>query len=290
VVLGDLQGKRGRGCGRGSLRLTAQRMLPMTPTARPAKGPGDHARRETMIGNLKVLLGGALVALVAFGVLGAGAAVAVEQFHCEVEPCTLTLAPDGTGATAHQVLNIKNAVESSSLTCESLSGDATSAAKTTEELTFTNLVYSNCKLAGVVKFSIRMNSCHYLFTSKTEPAGGANGTGGGATIHIQCETEKHIEFENTGTGCIFEVTPQTLRGAHYHTIGFGTSKEITVEMRIGAAVSGTTIAVEVAKVGTGCVPKANVGDTLSGEITTGNLLITAEKDNANKEMVGAWWE
>jgi hypothetical protein len=244
-----------------------------------------------MIRNLKVLLGGAVLALGAFGVLGAGAAHAVEQFHCEVSPCTLTLNTDGTSTTAHQVLIVKNAAaETASTTCESLSGDATSATTTSEELTFTNLVYNNCKVGGVTKTNIRMNSCHYLFTSKTEPAGGANGTGGGATIHIQCETAKHIEFENTGTGCILEVTPQTLRGAHYHTIGSGTSREITVEMRIGAAVSGTAIAVEVAKVGTGCVPKANVGDTLSGEITTGNLLITGERDNANKEMVGAWWE
>jgi hypothetical protein len=94
----------------------------------------------------------------------------------------------------------------------------------------------------------------------------------------------------TPDGCTFEITPQTLRGAHYHTIGFGGSRETTVEMRIGGAASGTGIAVEVAKVGTGCVPKAKVGETLSGEITTGNTLITAEKDSASLEMVGGWWE
>jgi hypothetical protein len=253
--------------------------------ARP-KGPGDHARRETMIGNLKVLLGAGM-ALVAFGGLGASAAHAVEQFHCSVKPCTLTLSPDGAGPTAHGVIIVKNAAkESGSFTCESLTGDATLEANTTEEITTTGLVNNNCKIGGVTKVNVRMNSCDYLFTS---PEGAASL---GATIHIQCPGASHIEIENTGTGCIFEVTPQTLRGAHYHNIGTAgnpSTTEITVEVRISEITSGTGITVEVGKEGTGCVPKSKVGDTLIGEITTGNTLFTAEKDNPNKEMVEGWW-
>jgi hypothetical protein len=244
-----------------------------------------------MIRNLKVLLGGAVLALVAFGVLGASAAQAVgEKFHCSVEPCTVTLSTDGTGTTAHHVLIVENAAkETGSFTCESLNGEATSPTKTAEDLTFKNLVYSNCKINGVTKVNVRMNECDYTVTSVTEPAGGSNGTNGGATLHIICTGVKHIEIENTGTGCIFEVTPQTLRGLHYHNIGSGTTTEVTIEALIGAGPSGIVDVVEVGALGTGCVPKAKVGDTLTGSYTTGNTLATAEKDNGNKEMIEGWW-
>jgi hypothetical protein len=233
-----------------------------------------------MIGNLKVLLAGAM-ALAAFGALSASAAHAVgEKFHCSVAPCTLTLNPDSTGVTAHQVVIFRNAAnETGSLTCTSLAGDATTATATTEEITTTGLVYNTCKTNGVSKKDIRMNECDFLFTSSE------GGTMEGATIHVQCPTAKHIELETAATGCILEITPQTLRGAHYHNIGTaGTSStEITVELRV------PSISVEVVKEGTGCVPKAKVGDTLTAEYTTGNTLLTAEKDNANKEMVEGWW-
>jgi len=236
--------------------------------------------------NFKALLGATMV-MVAFSATNAVVAQATEKFHCSVEPCALTLEPDGATTTAHHVFIVKNAGgESGSFTCSSLAGDATTTTKTTEEITTTALAYGGtCKINGVTSFNVRMNECDYLFTSKIE----AGGTGGGATIHIQCPTAKHIEIENIGTGCIFEVTPQTLRGAHYHSIGTpGTgSTETTVEARVSTAASGTGVAVEVAKEGTGCVPKSKVGETLTGEYTTGNTLVTAEKDDTGVE---GWWE
>jgi hypothetical protein len=246
-----------------------------------------------MIRNLKVLFAAAM-ALAAFGALSASAAHAAgEKFHCSVEPCTVTLSTDGTGVTAHHVFIVENAAkETGSFTCESLNGEATSATKTAEDLTFKNLVYSNCKIGGVTKVNVRMNECDYTVTSETQPAGGLNGTNGGATIHIICTGVKHIEIENAGTGCIFEVTPQTLRGLHYHNIGTPgnpLTTEVTIEALISAAASGTPIEVEVGKVGTGCVPKAALGDKLTGSYTTGNTLATAEEDNANKKMVEGWW-
>jgi hypothetical protein len=252
------------------------------------RGRAITARRNRMIRNLKVLLGAAM-ALAAFGALSASAAHAAgEKFHCSVEPCTVTLSTDGTGTTAHHVFIVENAAkESGSFTCESLTGEATSATATTEDLTFKNLVYSNCKINGVTKVNVRTNECDYTVTSETEPAGGLNGTNGGATIHIICTGTKHIEIENTGTGCIFEVTPITLRGLHYHNLGSGSTTDVTIEALISAAASGTSIPTEVAKTGTGCVPKANVGDTLTGSYTTGNTTATGEKEN--KEMAEAWW-
>jgi len=233
-----------------------------------------------MTRNLKALLAAAM-ALTVFGALSATAHAAEEKFHCSVEPCTLTLSPDGTGTTAHHVLIVKNAGgESSSIKCSGLSGHATTLTKATESVTATGLVYSTCKVNGSSPLVLRMNLCDYKFTSKL------SGVLLGAQVHVECPTEKHIELEIPETGCIFTVTPQTATGIFYHNIGVKGSglTETTVEVRL------KNLSVEVAKVGTGCLPKAEVGQTLSAEYTTGNTLVTAEKDNVNKEMVEGWWE
>jgi len=229
-----------------------------------------------MIRNLKVLLAAAM-ALAAFGALSATAHAAAE-FHCSVAPCTFTAGADGTGATAHQVFIVKNkSGETGSFTCNTVTGEGTSATKTVASIPLTNIVYSTCKINGVTPFNVRMNKCTYTFAA-------LNGATG-ASIEVKCPEAKHIELENTGTGCILEVTPQTLTGAKYHNIGTsGTpTTEVTVENLI------KSIVVEVGPVGTGCLPKATQGEVISGEYTTGNAIVTAEKDNALKEMVEGWW-
>jgi hypothetical protein len=252
-------------------------------TAQP-EGPGDYYKeRDRMIRNLKVLLLSAM-ALAAFGALSAGAAHAAEEFHCSVKPCTITANQDGAAGsvTGSQLFIPKNkAGETASFKCGAVSGGATSEGTTTPELTVGAaglLAYSSCKVNGSSTVNYRTNECHYLFTAE------GGGSTEGATVHILCKTAKHIEREIPETGCILETTPQTLTGVHYHNIGTsGTnSTEVTVEVK----VSG--VAVEVKAVGTGCLPKAAVGETLTATLT-GNLLVTAEKDNSNKEMVEGWW-
>jgi hypothetical protein len=237
-----------------------------------------------MIRNLKVLLAAAM-ALAAFGALSAGAAHAAEEFHCQVgvAPCTWTATQDGAAnsVTGSQVIIPKNkAGETGSYKCGTVEGGSTSTTATTPELTFGAvglLGWGNCKVNGSSEVKVRTNGCHFLFTA-------ANGsTIAGATVHELCKTAKHIEIEIPETGCIFEVTPQTLTGAHYHNIGAGATTEVTVEVK-----TGQEIAVEVAKVGAGCVPKAAVGETLTATYT-GNYLFTAERDNILKEMVEGWW-
>ncbi len=238
-----------------------------------------------MIRNLKVLLAAAM-ALAAFGAVSAGAAHAAEEFHCQagVTPCTITASQDGAAGsvTGSQVFIPKNkAGETASFKCGTVSGGATSTTVTTPELTVGAaglLAYGSCKVNGSSEVKVRMNECHYLFTA-------LNGeTVAGSIVHVLCKTAKHIEIEVPETGCVFEVTPQTLTGVHYHNIGTkGTSStETTVE------VSTSIPTVEVGKVGTGCLPKAVVGETLTAEYK-GNALATAEKDNASKEMVEGWW-
>ncbi len=238
-----------------------------------------------MIRNLKVLLAAAM-ALAAFGAVSAGAAHAAEEFHCQagVTPCTITASQDGAAGsvTGSQVFIPKNkAGETASFKCGTVSGGATSATVTTPELTVGAagaLAYGSCKINGSSEVKVRMNECHYLFTALN------GGTTAGAIVHVLCKTAKHIEIETPEDGCIFEVTPQTLTGVHYHNIGTkGTSStETTVE------INATGISVETSHVGTGCIPRAAVGETLTATYN-GNALATAEKDNTNKEMVEGWW-
>jgi len=235
-----------------------------------------------MIRNLKVLLAAAM-ALAAFGVVNAGAAHAAEEFHCSVKPCTVTASQDGNAGsvTGQQLFIPKNkAGETASFKCGTVSGGATTEGTTSPELTVGAaglLAYGSCKVNGSSEVKVRTNECHYLFTALS---GGTS-----ATVHVLCKTAKHIEIEIAETGCIFEVTPQTLTGIKYHNIGTaGTnSTEVTVEVK-----TGQNITVETKAVGAGCFPKAAVGDTLTAEYN-GNALATAEKDNTNKEMVEGWW-
>jgi hypothetical protein len=234
-----------------------------------------------MIRNLKVLLAAAM-ALAAFGALSASAAHAAEEkFHCNKPICTLTLNPDGAvpSATAHHVFIVKNTLgESISFTCRQLTGNATTTTATTEEITAKELEYDICTGNGA-PVKVRMNKCDYKFKSKN------GATVLGAEIHIECpEVTKHIEIELTETGCIFEVTPQTVVGAHYHNIGTpGTSStENTVEARV------PNIKVEFLKEGAGCLIKT-AGQSFTSEYTTGNTIVTAEEDNASKVMVEGWW-
>ncbi len=238
-----------------------------------------------MIRNLKVLLLSAM-ALAAFGAVSAGTAHAAEEFHCQagVAPCTITASQDGAAGsvTGSQVFVPKNkAGETGSFKCGTVEGGATSATVTTPELTVGAagaLAYSSCKVNGSSEVKVRMHSCHYLFTAVN------GGTAAGAIVHILCETEEHIEIEIPETKCIFEVTPQTLTAAHYHNIGTkGTNSTETT-----AEIKATGITVEVKAVGTGCIPKAGLGETLTATYN-GNALATAEKDNTDKEMVEGWW-
>jgi heat shock protein HslJ len=103
-----------------------------------------------MIRNLKVLMVGAM-ALVVLGAVGVSGAQAAEpEFHCSVEPCRATLDPDGAvpSKTAHNVFIIDKEGKSGSGTCNQITGEATSATKTTKEGTVINIKYHTCTFSG----------------------------------------------------------------------------------------------------------------------------------------------
>ena len=226
-----------------------------------------------MIRNLKVLMLAAM-AVTAVGAVAASSAHALEEkFHCSVAPCTVTLKPDGTGTNTHHVFIVKNKLgESASFTCKALDGEGTSTTATNTELTIKALNYTECNGNGQ-PVAVRMNECDYKFTS----VGG--GTAAGAEIHIECPTAKHIEIEVTGLGCRFEVTPQTVTGAHYTSINSKT------EITTGAKVPG--IVTEGPFPAGPCLIKNE--PPFSSEYTTGNTIVTGETDPTNL-MASAWWE
>jgi hypothetical protein len=136
-----------------------------------------------MIRNLKILTLVAM-ALAAFGATSASGAQAAE-FHCSVEPCIVTVKPDGIvgSKTAHSVLVVKQGAVGVSTTCQQVTADALSLIKTFKEITLTGIVYHVCDVAGELS-TVRMNGCEYHFV-----VGGFHH----ATMQIKCPAGKVIE-------------------------------------------------------------------------------------------------
>jgi len=237
-----------------------------------------------MIRNLKVLIAAAM-ALAAFGALSATAHAAEEKFHCSVEPCRATLAPDEAAGTttAHHVFVLKghkNGQEASaSFTCNQLTGEATTNTKTATELTFTNLAYKNsagevkCKIGASETMTINFTSCGYKFTS----AGGSTST---AQIHLICTTAGDgIDISIAGVLC-YKITPFTASGIGYHTVNLPRVVTATANVTVPAAL------VDVPGAGNPVCPEDVV---TSAVYTTGNTLVKAESDPGGV-AAEAWFE
>jgi hypothetical protein len=224
-----------------------------------------------MIRNLKVLLVAAM-AVAAFGAFAASGAQAAE-FHCSVEPCRYTTAPDeavGT-KTAHHVFILTNSVGSSnSITCNQLKGEGTTGTKTATTLTLTNVSYETCTFVGQTT-TVKMNGCEYQFTSH-------------GTVGILCPAGKKIEFEVPN--CKVEVGAQSpLHEVTYHNIGTTgtTSTKVTVEAHV------TNIAATMTGTQAGCGGVDPTKTPVTGNYTTGNTIVSAETDVATPVAAEGWW-
>jgi hypothetical protein len=222
-----------------------------------------------MIRNLKILIVAAM-ALVAFGAIGASGAQAAE-FHCSVEPCKVTVKPDGTpgptGKTAHQVIVIKQGTNSFSTTCDSITGEGTAATKTFKQLRIGNIKGSNCGFSGIPA-NLTMNGCEYVI----------NASGGGGTLTIACPAGKEIEAGLVGGGCIYNIPSQgPLNEVKFHDAETGGVKksEVTVELSV------KNIAVTVNNECWEMKPGA-----ATAEFTTGNTILTSETTAASKPTSG----
>jgi hypothetical protein len=224
-----------------------------------------------MIRNLKILFAAAM-ALAAFGAVSASGAQAANEFHCSTKPCTLTIKPDGTGATAHQVFIVKQGANSLSTTCKEVSGHATIEQEAVSSARFTNIKYTGCNIAGSASV-VEMNGCEYNFISSGVQK---------ATVTVICPEGKSIEIKTTeGPVCIIKVGSQgPLAGIKFHDAETeGIKKQIlTAEVDV-VGLSGT--------VNGGCTGLKE--GAVTGEYTTGNVEITGETDPGGV-MKNVWFE
>ena len=200
-----------------------------------------------MVRSLKFAVAAVAVASVAaLGVASISGADSTE-FHCSVEPCRITVKPDGTGKTAHQVISLwGEAGGSFSTTCGTITGEATAATKSFSEIRVGNIVGTECAVNGSPT-ALKMNGCEYLIKSA-------------GTLTIQCPTGK--EIEEGIPNCLYSIPPQgPLSGLSFHNVGPG---EVTVETHISSILAKVT----------GC----GLSGTVRAEFTTGNTLWTAETD------------
>ena len=234
-----------------------------------------------MIRNLKVLLGTAM-ALAALGAFGGSAAQAhtPKQFHCHVEPCEATLEPAATlgEVAAHHVVVVKNGNgETLTVTCDALTGEATSI-KTPVEVEFKNIAYDGCKLGTepTGTTTVKMNGCKYNFAA----AGTATITG--------CEAGKKIEIvPNKPAGCVITVGEQGPLGTiSYHNEGTTGLTPATTVIIGEPKVSGIAATLD------GACPIPNVAP-ITGEYTTGKTLVRGYKDGSDHantaNRVDVWW-
>jgi hypothetical protein len=248
-----------------------------------------------MIRNLKVLIAAAM-ALAAFGAFSSTANAAEEKFHCSVDPCTATLAPDinaGT-TTAHHVLVVKGETHagvkgaSVSLTCDQLTGEATLTGEagtpgTRKDATFTNLKYENaasvqkCKLGASETLVVDFTSCDYKFNS----TGGSNDT---AEVHVQCATPGDgIDININGTLCL-QITPFTAKGLGYKDSA--AAKHLitaTVNVPVPAA------AIHIKNTGNVNCNAISLKKIEGATYTTGNTLVKAET-HPGGVTASAWFE
>lgn len=210
-----------------------------------------------MIGKLETLL----VAAIGVGAIGVVWAAPVQahtpaKFHCDVEPCTITTEMDGTGSTAHHVFKLGN----QTVTCEKLEHTATVNAKTFEKFS-TDGQYKNCKyLAQPMTFD--MNECGFEFHAEGE-------------IEIVCPEGEEITGEVSEISCHIAIPAQKPTGGRtYHNITVGGIKRVTSSVSAGNMKATVT--------GSECVDPGEFSDA---SMTTGNVILTAEKDNTKKELV-----
>jgi len=234
-----------------------------------------------MIRNLKILIAAAM-ALAAFGAISASGAQAAEG-HCSVEPCKITILPDGTdsptGKTAHHVFIVKNGGEVS-VTCQTLDGEGTSLTKTFKTIQFGGLEYTNCNCSGG-GCDIRMNKCEYHFESPGVAPHDAK-------VKVVCPAGKVIEIETTPSNCLITVGPQgpLTGGIKFHDAETGGVKKELITAESTVSEIEVTIANSAACKGLPLTP----GTGKFGTYTTGNVELTGETTATPPVMGNLWWE
>lgn len=199
-----------------------------------------------MMRNLKVLSITAMAVLVVCAIGAAG--VQAATFSAASSPVTIISTPDGTGKTAHQVLDFAGA----SLTSNKITFDGTMSNSPVEAIETSSITYSESNFIGQPA-TVHMNGCNFNFEA-------------GGNIDINCPAGKEITISVPNPVCDVVFPSQQNKGTvTYHNIVTGTSQEITVSMNVTGLVYTAT--------GPGC-PIA--GTFANGTYTTGNFIFTGE--------------
>lgn len=204
-----------------------------------------------MIRNLKVIGFAAMAALVVSGIGATGAQAA--SFSAASTPVTLVTTSDGTGKTAHQVLDFAGA----GLTCSNVSGSATQNTSPVAEFQTASISYSGCNYVGQAT-TINMNGCNYNFQA----------TG---VIDIRCPEGREITWSVPNPVCdvVFPAQPN-IGTVTYHNIETAGSKEITVSQNLTG--------LDYTATGAGCPETGTFGN---GALTTGNVIFTGQDHSGN---------
>jgi hypothetical protein len=152
-----------------------------------------------MIRSIKAALGLSLLAILAVSAMGALSASATTNGHFfSHSPSSKTgfhTVVEGTGTTH----STKLTGWFTEISCHSATYSVHHiSVKTVQSLTVTPH-YTNCTSSGVAH--VRMNGCHYVFTSRTPP--------GHATAHFVCPAGKKAEVEDTASGSLMKFGAQT---------------------------------------------------------------------------------
>jgi hypothetical protein len=197
-----------------------------------------------------------ILTVLAISAIG-GDTAAAAAFEKPPGPITSTITPDGSGKNKHKVWDIPGHF----LTCAEENGTFTSgdAASQISQLISAAWNYIGCVMLGQ-EATVSMNGCNYAFHAS-------------GVTDILCPPGNEITFSIPSPPCDVKIPAQSGLGTvTYSNINGET--EITVSQSI-TGISGTAV-------GAGCPA---TGSFTNGNVTTGNFILTAEKDDGTKTMV-----
>lgn len=186
-----------------------------------------------------------------------------------------TQLPDGTGKTAHWLLDISNAEKSiqMSVTCNEVLGEGLATGPELSDITIVTPSFSGCTIAGHTA-TAQNQGCSFTYTS-----------GGGFDIvkaagHLCEHTREAIVFTDTVAECTVEIAQMELTGVGYHTVKLEGESQTVITAQLNEQAKFTYEAR-----GSACP----FGTTSNGTLTTWNSILTGEEASFGKLMLNVEW-
>ncbi|HEY8809571.1 MAG TPA: hypothetical protein VIM28_06080 [Solirubrobacterales bacterium] len=207
------------------------------------------------------ILGLSVAAIIAVSAVATSSALAIPQFHTEMEDTTLT------GSQGQVMANILT-FDLGEMKCKVAKFDGTQQQEISTTLTL-KPTYEECKLAGE-NAKVTPNGCGYLFHL------GENTETFAAKMDLECPDAKKIEVDLAE--CTITIPPQNgLNSAKFTNEGAEATRAIIADLNIAGF--------HYVEDGAGC---AHPGETTTNGTYTGE--ITVKGENAAEEHKGIWVE